>query len=667
MQKVGGGLQSQLKSSHICTRCNQRLSFDHRVIRNKNTWYHSDCFKQIHNEAKHVTEFDKIDESPFVKFKTYKAILKSGKKITLIKADILSEQTYETIHSIKKSNLQVVNTTPTESASDISESPRPKLNNKKCSFCKDEILVDEKLINVKDDVYHSVCFEFIVDKVKPQKQKNHSKDKKSKTQGRVDPVLILLMGGIFGLLLLTAYLMLSFVSAIAISVGMALSFYHIIDAGRSFSNKRKPRQIPSYFIFVTLIMPIIFGVVIAFDGYEIWYSIPKAIIVWGLTLTFWSNLVFVPLSVYSKYKESAPYDNTFRPFVSIIIPAYNEEKVIGRTIESVLAVDYPRREIIVVDDGSTDKTFQIIKSYKPKIKVIHKPNGGKYSALNYGLLYSKGEIIVTIDADTILAPQSVTSIVEGFRDEKVGAVAGNIKVRNRINWITWCQALEYVAGIQIFRRTLDFFNSVAIVPGALGAFRKSSLQKIGNFSGDTLAEDFDATLKILKSGVVVAGRISSRAYTESPDSVQQFMKQRKRWYRGDMQVLAKHRDAMRNSKFGTLYKLTFPLMMISMFVTPFAGILVWTFSIIDILSGGWIFVLQMMAIFIALQHLQAALAVRIEGENPRLILYSTFFVVGYKQIIDALLMKAAIETLFRRKAVWTTIKRQGLNIPKTKS
>ncbi len=134
------------------------MSFDHRVIRNKNTWYHSDCFKQIHDEAKHVTEFDKIDESSFVKFKTYKDILKSGKKITLIKADMLSEQTYETIHSIKKSSLQAVNTTPTESASNISESPRPKLNNKKCSFCKDEILIDEKLINVKDDAYHSVCF-----------------------------------------------------------------------------------------------------------------------------------------------------------------------------------------------------------------------------------------------------------------------------------------------------------------------------------------------------------------------------------------------------------------------------------------------------------------------------------------------------------------------------
>jgi hypothetical protein len=116
-----------------------------------------------------------------------------------------------------------------------------------------------------------------------------------------------------------------------------------------------------------------------------------------------------------------------------------------------------------------------------------------------------------------------------------------------------------------------------------------------------------------------------------------------------------------NAKFGTLYKLTFPLMIISMFVTPFAGIIVWTFAVVDILGGGAMFVVQMMIIFIILQHLQAALAVRIEGENPRLILYSTFFVVGYKQIIDVLLMKSALETLLGRKAVWTTVKRQGLN------
>ncbi len=582
---------------HPCRGCSGQLELTDKVIRHKADWYHAKCFKSV------VTEFDRIDEKVFEK----KPVQLSHKS--------------------------------------------------QCLFCKDEIEQTENPIKIGKAQYHQICHEMM----SPQKHQTAKEKNSQKNHGgaKVDPVIICIMSGIFVMLFVTAYLMLSVVSIIAIAVAMCLSFYHIIDSSHS-ARRKKIRRVPSYFVFVMIAMPIVFGLAIAYDGYSIWHSIPKSIIVWGLTLTFWSNMVFIPLSAYSKYIESSPLEKTYRPFVSIIIPAYNEEKVIARTIESAISTEYPRREIIAVDDGSTDKTLRILETYKPKIKVIHKENGGKFTALNYGLLYSKGEIIVSVDADTILAPQSITSIVHGFRDKDVGAVAGNIKVRNRTNWITWCQALEYVAGIQIFRRTLDFFNSVAIVPGALGAFRKSFLRRVGNFTGDTLAEDFDATLKILKSGKVVGGRIDSRAYTESPNSISQFYRQRKRWYRGDMQVLSKHRDSLINPKFGTLYKMTYPLMITSMFFTPLAGIVVWAFSIIDIINGGIFFVLQMLAVFIILQHLHAALAVRIEGEDPRLVAFSIFFVIGYKQIIDFLLIKSAIETLLGKKMQWTTVQRQGI-------
>ncbi|MEW6043815.1 MAG: glycosyltransferase [Thermoproteota archaeon] len=607
MQKAENTSQPHLNDEHICAECKSELLFEQKVIRDKDRWFHARCFKSpIGNHA----ELESLDDSNIIDF------------------------------SVRRPKLRSLAT--------------------RCAFCKDDITKEDGIILTKKKIYHHVCFQLVGKTVNSVITKRSKEESKSRERGKIDPVLLLIAAGIFSLLFYTAHVMLSLLSLIAISIGMALSFYHIIDAGRVFSNKKHPPQLPSYFVFVTLVIPIVFGAIVAYDGYSVWYSAPKAIIVWGLTLTFWSNMVFIPLSIYSRYKESASHDNTYRPLISVIVPAYNEEKVIGRTVESVLNTNYPRKEIIVVDDGSTDNTLRILQSYKPKIKVIHKQNGGKYSALNYGLLYAKGEIVVTIDADTILAPESMATIVESFKNKEVGAVAGNIKVRNRVNWITWCQALEYVAGIQIFRRTLDFFNSVAIVPGALGAFRKSFLQKVGNFSKDNIAEDFDATLKILKSGLVVSGRINSKAYTEAPDTLYQFYKQRKRWYRGDMQVLTKHKNAISNPKFGTLYKLTYPLMLISMFITPFAGIIVWTFAIIDIISGGVFFVIQMLVIFIALQHLQAALAVRIEGEDPRLIAYSAFFVVGYKQIIDFMLMKSAIETLLRRKAVWTTVKRTGL-------
>src|SRR2546428_517778 len=144
------------------------------------------------------------------------------------------------------------------------------------------------------------------------------------------------------------------------------------------------------------------------------------------------------------------------PSLSVLVPAYNEEKVIARTIEGLLETEYPKKEIIVIDDGSKDKTLEIASSYKSKVKVLHKENGGKASALNYGIAFAGGDIVVIVDADTIVGRQALKQVVKGFgRDEKVAAVAGNIKVRNRKNWITWCQALEYVAGIEIIRRAFD--------------------------------------------------------------------------------------------------------------------------------------------------------------------------------------------------------------------
>ncbi|MBM2852786.1 MAG: glycosyltransferase [Candidatus Nitrosotenuis sp.] len=517
-------------SGYFCQACKSEISFEQKVIRDNDKWYHSSCVKQ---ETK-SKEFEKLDDQLFEK-----PVKESIEKIEEIPNE-----------NIKKEGIL-------------------------CAFCRDIITDNEESVKSKKKKYHVVCFKIYGKNPINLSGEAHKKETNNRPSS-IDPVLIIITSGIFVLLFYTAYRMLSGLSLLAITIGIGLAFYHIIDSSRT-NRKKKKRNLPSYFIFITLIMPIVFGAIVAYDGFSVWYSVPKAIIVWGLTLTFWSNMVFVPLSVYSKSKDVGTYGNTYNPFVSIIVPAYNEEKVIRATIESILATDYQRREIIVIDDGSKDRTFEIASEYKDRVKALHKENGGKPSALNYGLLYAKGQIIISVDADTILAPQAISALVEGFRRDEVGALAGNIKVRNRTNWITKCQALEYVAGIQIFRRTLDFFDAVPIVPGALGAFRKDRLQKIGNFSKDTLAEDFDATLKILKSGNEVGGIIDSKAYTESPNSIRQFYRQRKRWYRGDMQVLVKHKDSMMNPRFGTLYKLTYPLMIMSMFVTPFSGLVVWVF------------------------------------------------------------------------------------------
>ena len=479
----------------------------------------------------------------------------------------------------------------------------------------------------------------------------------------VDHVQILLVCGIFAILFYAVYLMNSNLTLISLAFAAGIMFYQLLSARGKLSSKFKyGSRLPSPFAVMMIALPFVLGTVAAYEGFAIWGSPTRIIILWGMTITFWSTLMFVPLSVYSKFRENMQPDPTTYPSLSILVPAYNEEKVIARTIEGLLDTNYPDKEIIVIDDGSKDDTLKIANTYKTKIKVLHKENGGKASALNHGIAFARGEIIAIVDADTIVGRDALKQLVKGFSTgkEDVAAVAGNIKVRNRMNWLTWSQALEYVAGIEIIRRAFDFFGSITIVPGALGAFKKTALEDVGTYHKDTLVEDFDATIKVLKSGFVVQGSTASTAYTEAPQTFQDFFKQRKRWYRGNLQVLTRHAEALFNPRYAFLYRIAFPFMIISMVVLPFAGLAVVITSIYELLTGDWIFVAEMFGLFITLQTLMSALAVRIDREDPRLILFSPFLVIGYKQIVDILLIKGTLETIFKAKTSWTSARRIGV-------
>ena len=479
---------------------------------------------------------------------------------------------------------------------------------------------------------------------------------------RLDYVQVMLVCAIFSVLFFTVYLMKTNLTFIALAFAAFIMFYQILSA----RGKLKPKfkygaRLPSPFAVIMIALPFVLGTVAAYEGFNIWESPPRIMILWGMTITFWSTLMFVPLAVYSKFREDSYPDLTTFPTISVLVPAYNEEKVIARTIEGLLNSDYPDKEIIVIDDGSKDDTLKIANLYKNKVKVLHKENSGKASALNYGIAFSKGEIIVIVDADTIVGRDALRQIVKGFStDKNVAAVAGNIKVRNRMNWLTWTQALEYVAGIEIIRRAFDFFGSITIVPGALGAFRKTALEEVGTYHKDTLVEDFDATVKVLKSGSVIQGSTKSTAYTEAPQSFHDFYKQRKRWYRGNLQVLVRHGETLFNPRYSFLYRIAFPFMIISMVILPIVGIVVVAASIYEIILGDWIFIAEMFGLFMLLQTFMSALAVRIDREDPKLILFSPFLVLGYKQIVDVLLIKGTLETIFNAKTSWTSAKRIGV-------
>jgi cellulose synthase/poly-beta-1,6-N-acetylglucosamine synthase-like glycosyltransferase/spore germination protein YaaH/peptidoglycan/xylan/chitin deacetylase (PgdA/CDA1 family) len=258
------------------------------------------------------------------------------------------------------------------------------------------------------------------------------------------------------------------------------------------------------------------------------------------------------LAIYDRFhRRDQKVDPDFHPAVAVLIPAYNEEKVIVRTVRSVLDSDYPHLRAIVIDDGSKDATLEITReAFKNEIAagrvtVLTKPNSGKADALNYGLEYVTEEIFVGIDADTIVAPEAISRLVPHFSDPRVAAMAGNAKVGNRVNlWTRW-QALEYITSQNFERRALNTLNAVSVVPGAIGAWRTQLVRAAGGYQHDTVAEDADLTMALLQAGYKVNYEDRALAYTEAPSTANGLMRQRFRWSFGIMQAVWKHRAALK--------------------------------------------------------------------------------------------------------------------------
>jgi cellulose synthase/poly-beta-1,6-N-acetylglucosamine synthase-like glycosyltransferase/peptidoglycan/xylan/chitin deacetylase (PgdA/CDA1 family)/spore germination protein YaaH len=264
-------------------------------------------------------------------------------------------------------------------------------------------------------------------------------------------------------------------------------------------------------------------------------------------------------------------EGVFEPLISIIVPAYNEEITGVKTIENLLRSNYNNFEIIFIDDGSTDKTYELIKDRfdgNEKVKIFTKPNSGKAASLNYGISHANGEIMVCIDADTILDTNAVARLVIPFMDVNVGAVGGNVKVGNKINLLTRWQSIEYTTSQNFDRLAYDYINTITVVPGAIGAFRGSALKEIGGFDIDTLAEDCDLTLRMLRAGYRVRACNDAFAYTEVPESMKMFMKQRFRWSFGIMQSFWKHRELIFTRRRLNLSWVLLPNLLIFQMILP---------------------------------------------------------------------------------------------------
>ena len=240
----------------------------------------------------------------------------------------------------------------------------------------------------------------------------------------------------------------------------------------------------------------------------------------------------------------------FAPPVAVLVPAYNEEKVIARTVRAVLASTYPTLRVIVIDDGSRDRTLQVARDEfateiaEGRVLVLTKPNSGKAEALNFGLEHVTEELYIGIDADTVIARDAIARLVPHFANPQVGAVAGNAKVGNRVNlWTRW-QALEYVTSQNFERRALNTLNAVTVVPGALGAWRTAAVRSLGSYHVDTVAEDADLTMSLLEHGYCVQYEDRALAFTEAPVSAGGLIRQRFRWSFGILQAVWKHRGVI---------------------------------------------------------------------------------------------------------------------------
>ncbi|MFL5407156.1 MAG: glycosyltransferase [Myxococcales bacterium] len=354
----------------------------------------------------------------------------------------------------------------------------------------------------------------------------------------------------------------------------------------------------------------------------------------------------------------APYRGT----VSVVVPAYNEEQVITRTVETLLAQEPEVLEVVCVDDGSKDRTLQVLRDKfesQPRVRILAKPNGGKSSALNLGFSEARGDVVVALDSDTLFAPNTVALLTAPFSDPKVAAVAGNAKVGNRINRITRWQALEYVTAQNLERRAWDLAKAVPVVPGAVGAWRRAAVLEEGGFHEDTLAEDTDLTLRLIAKGLRVVYAENALAYTEAPETVRSLLKQRFRWTYGVLQACWKHKGRLFRRGGGVLGWVILPTFAIYQFLVPLVAPVVDLLLVLAIARGRGLATAGYYLLFFALDLALSAVAVLLEGEDLKLLLGLFVQRILYRQILWLALVKSLWTAIAGFAVGWGKLARTG--------
>jgi cellulose synthase/poly-beta-1,6-N-acetylglucosamine synthase-like glycosyltransferase len=414
----------------------------------------------------------------------------------------------------------------------------------------------------------------------------------------------------------------------------------------------------------------------------------------GITLIFFLGDILMTgrlisvgvLAIYDRFRShfygTPEQIAAYHPLVAVLIPAYNEEKVIERTIQGALDSDYPNLHVIVIDDGSKDRTLEIARrafaaeAAAGRVLILTKPNGGKAEALNYGLEHiGDAELFVGIDADTIIAPDAITRLVPHFLNPKVAAVAGNAKVGNRVNlWTRW-QALEYITSQNFERRALNTMGAVSVVPGAIGAWRTSLVREAGGYHVDTVAEDADLTMALLRNGYRVEYEDLALAFTEAPTSANALMRQRFRWSFGILQAIFKHKGVF--ARKGALGIVALPNILIFQILLPLVSPFIDVMFVVGVI---WYFIqkyfhpestdpasfqrlLVFFFAFLVIDFIASAIAFALERRRPEaredawLLSQVWLQRFAYRQVFSLVLFRTLKRAIQGRPFAWDKLER----------
>jgi cellulose synthase/poly-beta-1,6-N-acetylglucosamine synthase-like glycosyltransferase/peptidoglycan/xylan/chitin deacetylase (PgdA/CDA1 family) len=356
------------------------------------------------------------------------------------------------------------------------------------------------------------------------------------------------------------------------------------------------------------------------------------------------------------------------PSVAIVVPAYNEEVVIERCVRSLAASDYPSFEVVVVDDGSTDRTVHMVAGLAlENVRLVCQDNAGKAAALNTGVEQTDGEIVVMVDADTLFEADTLRRLVRPFADPAVAAVSGNTKVGNRSGLLGRWQHIEYVIGFNLDRRMYDVLQCTPTVPGAVGAFLRDVLGDVGGVPRDTLAEDTDLTLAIGRAGKRVVYAEDARAWTEAPASLGALWRQRYRWSFGTMQAVFKHRGALvsRDPRQRRIGRRALPYMLLFQIALPAVSPMIDLFAVYGIVFTGAIRTLIVWGAFNAVQLAVAAYAFRLDRESMRPLWALPLQQFVYRQLMYLVIIESTVSAMQGVRPGWRHLPRTGGVIVRT--